>query len=116
MANAVKWFEIIGKDGPQLREFYGRLFDWQFQEAPGMDYGMIHGSDGGISGGIGSGTGTGMSYVAIFIEVPDINASLEQVEKLGGKILMPRTPVSDQVIFAMFSDPEGHVIGLTEGG
>lgn len=115
MANAVKWFEIIGKDGPKLREFYARLFDWQFHGAEGMDYGMIHGTDGGISGGIGSATGIGASYVAIFVEVPDINATLEQVAELGGQTLVPRTVIAGQVIFAMFNDPEGHTIGLMEG-
>ncbi len=114
MAHTVSWFEIIGKDGPKLREFYGHLFDWQFEEAPGMDYGMIHAGSGGIGGGIGSLHGTGESYVTVYVEVPDINASLEQAEKLGGKTIVPRTVIPDQVTFAMFSDPEGHLVGLME--
>jgi predicted enzyme related to lactoylglutathione lyase len=115
MANSVSWFEIIGKDGPKLRGFYGNLFDWHFHEAPGIDYGMLDAAPGGIGGGIGSGTGTGQSYVAVFVQVDDINASLQKVEELGGKTLIPRTVVPSQVIFAMFSDPEGHYVGLTEG-
>jgi predicted enzyme related to lactoylglutathione lyase len=115
MANSVTWFEIIGTDGPKLRDFYGRLFDWQFHEAPGMDYGMIDAGAGGIGGGIGSGSGQRLNYVAVYVQVPDINAALKQAEELGGKTVMPRTVIPDQVTFAMFSDPEGHLIGLTEG-
>lgn len=114
MANSVSWFEIIGNDGPKLRDFYRRLFDWQFEEAPGMDYGTIQAGPGGIGGGIGSLHGTGQSYVAVYVEVPDINASLEQAEKLGGKTIVPRKVVPGQVTFAMLMDPEGHLVGLTE--
>lgn len=115
MARSVTWFEIIGADGPKLRDFYSRLFDWSFHQAEGMDYGMIDGSSGGIGGGVGSGSGTGASYVAIYVQVPDINAALKQAEALGGKTLMPRTVIPNQVTFAMLSDPEGHTIGLLEG-
>ena len=64
MAGSVTWFEIIGKDGAKLREFYGSLFDWKFHNAEGMDYGMIDGVPGGIGGGIGS-VANGQSYVTV---------------------------------------------------
>ena len=115
MANSVGWFEIIGKDGPKLRDFYHRLFDWQFHEAEGMDYGMIDAGTGGIGGGIGHGTGAMPSYSAVYVQVDDINASLKQVEQLGGKTIVPRTVIPNQVIFALFTDPEGHYVGLMEG-
>ena len=115
MANAVTWFEIIGKDGPKLREFYSSLFGWKFHVAQEMDYGMMEAGAGGIGGGIGSGSGNMPSYVAIYVQVEDINAALKEAESLGGKTLMPRTVVPNQVIFALFSDPEGHLVGLTEG-
>ena len=114
MANSVSWFEIIGTDGPKLRDFYGRLFDWTFHQAPEMDYGMIDASPGGIGGGIGN-VGNGQNYVAVYVQVTDINASLKQAEALGGKTIVPRTVIANQVTFALFSDPEGHLVGLTEG-
>ena len=42
-------------------------------------------------------------------------AYLAKVEKMGGKTIVPRTEVPGQVIFALFADPEGHVIGLSQG-
>jgi predicted enzyme related to lactoylglutathione lyase len=30
---AVAWFEITGKDGPKLQQFYSRVFGWQVQDA-----------------------------------------------------------------------------------
>ena len=55
------------------------------------------------------------SYVAVYVQVADINASLKQAEQLGGKTVIPRTVVPNQVIFALFTDPEGHYVGLMEG-
>ena len=28
MANKVAWFEVVGSDGQQLRDFYGQIFGW----------------------------------------------------------------------------------------
>jgi hypothetical protein len=53
MANQVSWFEISGKDGAKLQEFYGDLFGWKIDANNPLSYGMVEGSDGGIGGGIG---------------------------------------------------------------
>ena len=42
-----------------------------------------------------------------------MTASLGDAERLGGKVVMPRTAMPD-VTFGVFEDPEGHVIGLVE--
>ena len=41
MANPVTWFEITGKNGDKLREFYKNAFGWQMEVPPGMNYGMV---------------------------------------------------------------------------
>jgi predicted enzyme related to lactoylglutathione lyase len=116
MANPVVHFEIIGKNGPKLREFYKGVFDWTIHDMSGggMDYGMVHADEGkGIGGGIGQGD---RPTVIFYLEVPDINAYLKKVEAKGGKTVQPRTVIPNAVTFAHFSDPEGNVVGLTETG
>ena len=49
MANQVSWFEISGKDGAKLQEFYGDLFGWKIDANNPLSYGMVEGSDGGIA-------------------------------------------------------------------
>ena len=116
MPNPVVHFEIMGKDGPALRDFYQGVFDWKFQLMQGMDYGMIEAQDGrGIGGGIGE-PPDGNSYVTVYLEVDDINRYLGQVEAKGGKTIMPRTVIPGAVVFALFSDPAGNVVGLAEPG
>ncbi len=31
MANPVTWFEITGKDGKKLQDFYGGVFGWKIR-------------------------------------------------------------------------------------
>ena len=122
MGQPVVHFEVIGKDGDKLRAFYSSLFGWEFQDAQGpMNYGVVQ-RDGnttpdgvGIGGGVGGVEG-GDGHVTFYVEVPDINAALDQVESLGGKRLTGPDEVPGQgILIAHFSDPEGHVIGAVQG-
>jgi predicted enzyme related to lactoylglutathione lyase len=51
---AVAWFEVTGKDGASLLDFYGKLFDWQINDpGDGSGYGLVAAAEKGIGGGIG---------------------------------------------------------------
>ena len=114
MSNPIVHVEVVGKNAKQLQDFYRKVFGWEIHPAP-QNYGMIHtGSEHGIGGGIGE-TNEGPGQVTFYVEVDDIAAYLAKVEKMGGKTIVPRTEVPGQVIFAMFADPEGHVVGLSQG-
>jgi predicted enzyme related to lactoylglutathione lyase len=117
MGNPVVHFEVVGKDGKKLQQFYGSLFDWKIENMPEMNYGMVEakGSDGhGIGGGIGE-TPQGDSHVIFYVEVDDPQVALDKAVSLGGKVVMPVTDMG-MVIFAQFADPEGHVVGLVKAG
>ncbi len=49
---------------------------------------------------------------ALTVNVADVEKSLGQAKKLGGKQLMPPTKLPDGMTIAVFSDPEGHPVGL----
>jgi uncharacterized protein len=113
MADRVGWFEVVGQDGEKLRKFYGDVFGWNFQMpegAEGMDYGMTDPSDTGIGGGIGTAPG-GAGHATFYVEVDDPQATLDKIESAGGTTVMPVTEM-EMVTFAMFTDPEGHLVGL----
>jgi predicted enzyme related to lactoylglutathione lyase len=113
MPNPVVHFEILGPDGPKLREFYQSVFDWKPQVMPGpMDYGTVAGEAGGIGGGIGGGDDPRVTF---YVHVSDIDSYLRQIEANGGKTVVPRTVIPDIVTFANFADPQGNVVGLVEG-
>ena len=118
MGNQVLWFEVMGKDGKKLRDFYSKLFDWQIQldTSSGFDYGMHYPSDGGVGGGIGSSPDGSGGFATFYVEVDDLDKALAKAEKLGGKTVMPPAAIPGMELkFAYFADPEGHVIGLSKG-
>lgn len=115
MPNPVVHWEIQSKDPKVIQEFYGKLFDWHIDDNNPWDYGMVdtH-SEGGINGGIG-GSQSGANRVTFYAQVDDLQAYLDKAEKLGGKTIMPPTEIPDAVTLAMFSDPEGNIIGMVKG-
>jgi hypothetical protein len=50
--------------------------------------------------------------VTFYVQTDDPKATLEKVERLGGKVVMPLTEIAPETIIALFADPEGHLIGL----
>jgi len=115
MANPVTHFEIAGGDPAALHSFYHDAFGWQVKPS-GPTYAMVHpNADGGINGGVGAAPeGGGASRVTVYVQVGDIEQVLAQIEKLGGRRVLGPVDVQNGPTIALFADPEGHVIGLTE--
>jgi len=116
MANPVVHFEITGKDGKKLQNFYSGVFGWNIDANNPMNYGIVNAEEGrGIGGGISAGDG-GTRRVTFYIEVDDPQAYLDKVEAKGGKTVMPVTEIPGMVVLAQFADPEGNVVGLVKAG
>jgi len=113
MANAVTWFEITGKDGKKLQDFYSGVFGWKIDANNPMNYGMVDNQGEGIGGGISAGDG-GRNQVTFYIAVDSPQAYLDKVESQGGKTVIPVTEIPGTVTFAQFADPEGNVVGLLD--
>jgi predicted enzyme related to lactoylglutathione lyase len=123
MGYPVVHFEITGRDAKQLHSYYSELFDWQINADNPMDYGIVArednlGEDGiGIGGGIARGPEGYDGHVTFYVQVPDVEASLAKAESLGGTRMMGPEEVMEGLVIGLFSDPEGHVIGvMTAGG
>ena len=113
MGQPVVHFEIMGKDGAKLRSFYGDLFDWKIDANNQWDYGIVPAEQGGIGGGIGS-DGHEIGRVTVYVAVADPQAALDRAEQLGGKTIMPVSEIPGAVTMALFSDPDGNVVGLVK--
>jgi len=108
MRNHISHVEVSGTNPDQLREFYGQVFDWQIQHMPEMQYNMVDGSPS-----IGIGSSPENPYVTFYVDVDDLQATLDKAEAAGGKTIMPPMEIPGTVKMAMFADPEGHFIGIT---
>ena len=121
MGQAVVHFEITGKDGKKLQEYYAELFDWDINADNEFGYGVVDregntNEDGiGIGGGISSGPEGYPGHVTFYVQVPDVEASLAKAESLGGTRVMGPDEVMEGLTIGLFTDPEGHVIGVMNG-
>lgn len=112
MGNAVIHFEIGASDMKRSRTFYSELFDWDI-DVGSTGYGQIDTrADEGIKGGLMQAPNGAPPYVAFYVGVDDLEKYLERAETLGGKRLVGPMPIGDRGAFAMFTDPDGSVIGL----
>jgi predicted enzyme related to lactoylglutathione lyase len=127
-------FEIVGVDGERLQRFYSDLFEW---ETVGVDanpdYGVVareqnlNAEGVGIGGGVSgvpeqpSSTWRGLhrsegyeGHVTFYVEVPDVEAALQEAERLGGKRMLGPDAIPNGPEIGAFTDPEGHLLGLVK--
>ena len=110
----VHW-ELMGADGDKLAAFYEKLFGWQSEPVEGFDsYNMVAAEATGIGGAIGSGNEHMPSYQAFYVEVEGVEAALDAATAHGGSVAVPRTVVPGMVVFGMFTDPAGNLVGVVE--
>lgn len=112
MPDPVTWFEIMGKDSARLQRFYRETFGWKMTPPVKEmgNYSMLAMSD--AKPGIGGGIGEGDPRVSVYVEVPDIEASLKKAIAGGATQLMGVTSVTPTTTIAMLTDPAGNVFGL----
>jgi predicted enzyme related to lactoylglutathione lyase len=118
MGQPVVHFEIVGADGEKLQSYYSELFGWEIDANNPMKYGIVAregnlNKDGvGIGGGVGTGPEGYPGHVTFYVEVPDVEAALAKAERLGGTRTMGPDEIMDGLVIGLFTDPEGHVIGV----
>lgn len=113
MANPVVFWEILAADKEETEHFYESLFGWTIDSHNALNYGFVDTrSERGIQGGISDSEHRGMTF---YVEVDDLDNKLLDVEKLGGNVAVPPTPIPQtEFTVAVFEDPEGNRIGLVK--
>jgi predicted enzyme related to lactoylglutathione lyase len=88
MAGQPAHFEIPADDTAKGRQFWGSLFDWQFQASPGpFEYHMTRISD--QAGAAITNMEPGKRGIRTYFYVDDINAGAARVKELGGEANEP---------------------------
>jgi uncharacterized protein len=114
MGNPFVHCELATSDVSKAKGFYGKLFDWTFEDVPmeGGMYSMI---------GVGDGTGGGMlknpmpnggSTWMPYVLVPDIKAATAKARSLGANVMKDSQEVMDMGWLSIFVDPTGAMLGL----
>lgn len=115
MAAPVVHFEIVGGADAELEQFYSQLFGWRIDSNNPMKYGRVDtGGVGGIDGGVAIAQ-DGSKRVTVYVQVSDLQATLNRADELGGRTVLPPSEVPGGPKLAMFADPAGNVTGLIQG-
>jgi uncharacterized protein len=113
MGQAVVHFEVQGNDREALTRFYQQLFDWKTSDVSEMSYTMVDTeADGGINGGIGTTPEGAPGGVTFYVQSDDVEGSLARARDLGGQTVAGPMDMPGGHKWALFADPEGHVVGL----
>jgi predicted enzyme related to lactoylglutathione lyase len=125
--NALNWFEIPVTDMDRAKKFYETILDinmmtqemnglamTSFPFDPAMQSGkvsgaLVHHQDGNIK--------PGADGPVIYLNAnPAIQTVADKIEAAGGKVIMPKTLINEQVGYmAFFMDTEGNRMGLHAG-
>jgi predicted enzyme related to lactoylglutathione lyase len=122
MNNAISWFEIPATDIDRAQKFYETIFQIQMQPMDFQGVKMrlfplddpMKGIGGSIidTGGFHKPSATDGPLIYLNGN-PDVQIVLARVEAAGGKILIPKRPISEEFGFmALFIDTEGNRIAL----
>jgi len=104
--------EIPAANVEAAGKFYADLFGWKIQSMSEMNYTMWEAEDHTGGGFTEVSAENPAGQVLVYIASDDIEADLKNVEKLGGKVLRPKTEITGMGWFGIFQDPTGNVLAL----
>jgi uncharacterized protein len=114
---ALSWNELGSPDLKGSAKFYGDLLGWTTEPMEGseMPYLVIKNSDGHSNGGIRDPAPPGTPpFWLVYFATADIDATLAEVPRLGGNVLIGSTDIGIAKI-AVVQDPQAAVFALYAG-
>lgn len=104
--------EIPAANVEAAGKFYQDLLGWKLQHDPALNYTQWEAGDGTGGGFPAVSDESPAGHVLVYIHSDDIETDLKNVEKLGGRVIHPKTEIPQTGWFGLFQDPTGNVLGL----
>jgi predicted enzyme related to lactoylglutathione lyase len=109
--NTVAWWEIPVQNLEKAKPFYSAVFGWTFQPF-GEGYDGVFAGDAMI-GALSESAEEVADGVRLYLNVADIEATLETAAANGGAVSTPRQEIGgDMGWWAHFRDSQGRLIGV----
>lgn len=115
--SAIVHFDVPAEDPERAKKFYAALFDWKYENVPQFQYNLISTTNLDGTPGVGGGLGKRMDpsqRMMNYFGVKSIEASMKQVQALGGKMVSQKMAVPGMGYLANCVDTEGNAFGLWE--
>jgi uncharacterized protein len=116
MNNPVVHFEILGRNGSKLIDFYRDVFAWPLLDNPlpgWPSYAIMESVAQGIGGAVGSADAAPDGAVVVYVEVDDLEETISRAARRGASVALPVTSVAGTgLTVAWLRDPQGNIVGL----
>jgi predicted enzyme related to lactoylglutathione lyase len=118
-------FEIPSDDIERSKKFYNELFGWKIDKwsgseamPEGMEYWLISTVDDkgnkALGGGMMKRQMPQQQGITNYFDVKSVQEYSAKVEQLGGKVIMPKSPVPGMGYMAVCTDTENNGFGIFE--
>ena len=112
------WVDVTSSDIERSRKFYADMFGWQID--PGAEefhgYSMAIMNDRMVAGVSPTMAPEAPTVWSTYVDVASVDDTLAKVTAAGGTVIAPPIDVGESGRMAVFSDPDGAVIGLWQAG
>jgi len=113
---AISWSELMTTDPAAAKQFYSKLFGWSTKDMsmPTGSYSTAQVGDVSVAGIMSvppEAAGMPPSW-GIYVTVTNVDETLKEVERLGGKVLMPPHDVPTVGRMAVIQDPQGAALSI----
>ncbi|MCX8010615.1 MAG: VOC family protein [Ignavibacteria bacterium] len=118
MANVINWFEIPVSNIERAVKFYSEVLNANIQvtEMMGMKMAFLPMEGQGVGGALCQGEQykPTMDGTVVYLNGgEDLSIPLSRVENAGGKVLIPKTKITDEIGYmAFFVDTEGNKVAF----
>jgi predicted enzyme related to lactoylglutathione lyase len=115
---SIIWFEIPADNVQRAKSFYSKLFGWKIKKFAGpMKFPYWHidtgGGDQTPDGGMME-RQSPQHTITNYVLVASVDKAAEKLQKLGGKIIMPKAAVPQMGYFITCQDTENNIFALWE--
>lgn len=123
-SNAINWFEIATNDLDRAQKFYETVFGIKMEPFDLPDLQMRGFPADQMKGKVGGAIVKSKMHkpskegAVVYLNAnPDLSDPLARVQAAGGKVLIPKTHITDEIGYmAFFEDTEGNVVAMHSQG
>jgi predicted enzyme related to lactoylglutathione lyase len=119
----IVYFQIPSDDIERSKKFYNQLFGWKIDKSPksntleGMENWTVTTTDDKGNQALGGGMSKRampQQQISNFIDAKSVDEYSSKAEKLGGKVVVPKTVVPGMGYYAVCVDTENNSFGIFE--
>lgn len=107
------WHELMTTDPEAASTFYSRVVPWKAQPSAALpSYTLWMAGKMGVGGLMAADDAGEAPCWLVYIGTPDVDATLEEAERLGASVVKPAADVPQVGRFAVLKDPQGALFAL----